>query len=107
MRPLLLSDVSVAARVLLPVPEAAREDLCRALLRQAEFADRYTRRLKKPHPVWGNGTLLAAASGHRTGAERGLDDAEYRMCFQIVLRCICEKQAAASCNLRLHGHMVF
>ena len=85
MRPVLHSDVTTAARALLAVPGSAREGLCARLLREADWADRFTRRLGKPHPFWGNGTLLAAARGHTLMPERSFDDRDYCSAFEMVL----------------------
>ena len=85
MRPVLHSDVIAAARALLAVPVALQESTCTRLLREAEWADRFTRRLGKPHPFWGNGTLLGAARGHKWGAEPTFDDPAYCTAFEVVL----------------------
>ncbi len=85
MRPVLQSDVTAAARALLAVPGPARQKLCTRLLYEADCADRFTRRLGKPHPFWGNGTLLAAARGHPLVEERTFDDRDYCSAFEMVL----------------------
>ena len=82
MRPVLQSDVTAAARALLAVPSHARNSHCARLLREAEWADRYARKLRKPHPYWGNGTLVAAAAGHVQAAEPTFDDPAY--CAAVV-----------------------
>ena len=86
MRPVMLSDVTAAARVLLGVAAAQREECCVAMLREAEHADRYTRRLGRLHPVWGNGTLLAAARTRRLQPEPSFDNLAYCACVEMVLR---------------------
>lgn len=88
MRPVLLNDLTVAARALLKVPARARSELCAQMIKEAEFADRFTRRLNKQHPQWGNGTLLFAASQRALGAERACNDAEYNSCLLMVLQAI-------------------
>ena len=85
MRSLRHADVIAAARVVLGVPEHRRATLCACLLRQADWADRFTRRLGKPHPAWGNGTLLGAASAWPMMAEPTFDDPAYRAAFMLVL----------------------
>ncbi|MGC1504845.1 MAG: hypothetical protein WA782_11990 [Sulfitobacter sp.] len=85
MRSLFYSDVSAAARVLLVTPPAFRGQVCMRMIREAEFADRFVRRIGKLHPKWGNGTLLAVARRRRLGPEPGFDDPEYSACFQYVL----------------------
>ena len=61
MRALAHVDISVAARALLCLPEAARENAIIRMVREAEAADHYRKRLDRAHPLWGNGTLEAAA----------------------------------------------
>lgn len=85
MRPVLHSDVTSAARAVMAVPKQARVRFCARLLQQADWADQFTRRLGKPHPRWGNGTLLAAAKAHVLRPESTFDDPEYSAAFQIVL----------------------
>jgi hypothetical protein len=54
-------------------------------LQEAEWADRFTRRLGKPHPFWGNGTLLGAAKQRKWAAEPTFDDPAYCTAFEVVL----------------------
>ncbi len=85
MRPILHSDVTAAARALMAVPASERKGLCLRLLKEADWADRFTRRLGKPHPFWGNGTLLAAARQHPLKPELTFDDRDYCSAFEMVL----------------------
>ena len=85
MRPVLHSDVIAAARAVLAAPEALRANICARLLQEADWADRFTRRLGKPHPLWGNGTLLTAAQRYRQVAEPTFDDPAYCSAFEIVV----------------------
>lgn len=88
MRPVLISDLTTAARALLRVPLAERRQLCEQIVLEADAADRFTRRLQKPHPEWGNGTLVSASSRRMLAAERACDDAEYCACLTMVLHAI-------------------
>ena len=88
MRPLLHGDVSDAARALLAAPPAARERLCRRMIVEAEAADAYRRRTGRVHPLWGNGSLMAAARRRALADEPGFDDADYCSCFEMVLRAL-------------------
>ncbi len=88
MRPVLHGDVSAAARVLLAVPPAAREGVCARMIREAEQAHVFMLRSGHPHPVWGNGSLMAAARRRVMRDEPGFDDAEYCRCFAMVLRAL-------------------
>lgn len=86
MRPVLYCDVSAAARVLMRVPQAHREERCAGMIERAQVADRFVKRLGRIHPVWGNGTLLAVARRHPIGPEPSFDDAAFCDCFEMVLK---------------------
>ncbi|QFT59662.1 hypothetical protein FIU94_12580 [Sulfitobacter sp. THAF37] len=105
MRAVLLSDLLAAARALRAAPCDRRAVLCARLLREADWADRYVGRLGRLHPLWGNGTLKAAAEARGRGQAAGLDDPEFRLCLQMVLAALGEKCAAHSCKRSLHAHM--
>jgi hypothetical protein len=86
MRPVFYSDVSTAARALLAMPENERAEGCRTLIEHAAIADRYAKHLGRIHPLWGNGTLAAAARTGPLEPERSLDDPAFSCCFELVLR---------------------
>jgi len=56
----------------------------RQMLERASIADLYYKRLKRGHPVWGNGSLMAIAKTREMAAEPFLDDQAYCRCFVIV-----------------------
>lgn len=95
MRPLLHGDLASAARLLLTVPPAARGDLCRQLLAEAEAADAHRRATGKLHPRWGNGSLMAAARKRPLPPEPGFDDGDYCHAFATVLRMLAAHRRAA------------
>lgn len=105
MRAVLLSDIREAARALRAAPAPRRVALCARLLREADWADRHTRRLGRVHPLWGNGTLLGAARARRLAPVGRFDDPEYCACFQMVVTAVLEKCAGRSCKRGLHAHM--
>lgn len=94
MRPVLHGDVTAAARALLLVPEAAREALCRRMIEEADFADRYARRIGRPHRDWGNGTLMAAARARPLAEEPPLGEERYCRCLETVFRLLLEWRVA-------------
>ncbi|MFC2967851.1 DUF7742 family protein [Acidimangrovimonas pyrenivorans] len=77
MRQVLPGDLVAAALVLRALPEAERDGALRRLLEEADLADRYRKRLGRPHPDYGNGSLMAAALRHRPGGEPFLSDPAY------------------------------
>jgi len=85
MRALRHSDVIAAARALIAVPAMARRDLCMLLLERAHCADKYTKALGKPHPFWGNGTLMGAAATFDKMPEPVLSNDAYRAALMMVL----------------------
>ena len=88
MRAVLQSDVVSVARVLLRHPADEREALAAELIRRADAADRYARRLGKCHPDWGNGTLLAAAHKAPLAPERAWNDPAFLHCLQCALEAL-------------------
>lgn len=52
--------MAAAALVAAAAPEQ-RSGLIRQVLDQADAAHRYTKRFGRPHPIWGNGSLMARA----------------------------------------------
>ncbi|NNE53829.1 MAG: hypothetical protein HKN30_15670 [Sulfitobacter sp.] len=90
MRPVLISDLRAVMRVLVAAIPEDRARLCRRIVREAELADRYTRRLGRVHPQWGNGTLMAAAARFPMGPELSWN----RPAGLASLRCLTEALAA-------------
>jgi hypothetical protein len=64
MRATQLADIEAAARVLMRCRPSLRSDMAAQLVAQAHIADKYRKRLHKPHPEFGTGTLMSAASGY-------------------------------------------
>lgn len=85
MRPLLLSDLDLAARVLLALPEARRDSEMSDLLATAERADRHRLATGTILPGAGDGSLLSAALVRRHSAMQ-LAGRDYRACLETVLR---------------------
>lgn len=86
MRELRQSDVCCAARALIAVPASARAALCERLFRHAHAADKFTRRLGKPHPKWGNGSLQAAARAYPLQPEPTFGDRDFARAFVMILK---------------------
>ncbi|MFK7834893.1 MAG: hypothetical protein AB8B60_01620 [Sulfitobacter sp.] len=86
MRTVYFSDLRAAGRVLLACSASVRQAKCKELLQQADIADRVTRNTGKLHPKWGNGTLYDAAVRQGVALEPSLDDPDYALCLEIVLR---------------------
>lgn len=93
MRRVLYGDVSSAARVLVRARPEDRRRLCDRLIGEAEAADRHMRRTGRAHPLWGNGSLMAAARKRVLAPEPGFDDPDYCQCFEMVLRALIRRAA--------------
>ena len=61
MRRILLADLAATAHLLARWPAAERPARLDMLLSQTQAADRFARRFGRPHPDWGDGSLLARA----------------------------------------------
>jgi hypothetical protein len=105
MREVHASDIVAVARMLLSVPPFARDRVCAEVMIHADCADKFTKRLGRPHRTWGNGTLLAAVQAHKRQAERSFSDVEFTACYQTALECLSRHRAAKACKLRLHTHI--
>lgn len=86
--PVLPGDVSCAARALLMVPEAARPAFLRSLLDRAARAAAHVDAVRRLHPVWGNGSLMAAARRFPLAAEPDYSDPDYCRCTVLVLEAL-------------------
>jgi hypothetical protein len=90
MRPVLIGDVIAVARVLFVRRDTDWTSCVDRLIWQASIADRYRRRLGKPHPAWGNGSLLAAAGADpKAEAEPFLSDERWLRALSCVLDRLC------------------
>lgn len=85
MRPVILTDVTRAARTLLALPKDGWHRALRDGLDRADVADRYRRATRKPHPDWGNGSLSDALSASPRRPEPALSDPLYREALIAVL----------------------
>jgi hypothetical protein len=71
----MLDDLLAGAGRLAQEPPLLRQALARQLLGEAHAAHHYMRRTGRPHPRWGNGSLMARALGDSrdSGAQLCLD----------------------------------
>jgi hypothetical protein len=105
MRPVLIGDVIAVARVLFVLGETEWSGCVDRLLWQAMVADRYRKRLGKPHPAWGNGSLMSAAGAEpKVRAEPFLSDLRWLRALSCVLdRLTAAKLSFVSDGARLYG----
>ena len=88
MRPVLHGDIVAGARVLLAVNEADRAALIGHMLDEAGWADAHRKRTGRAHPVWGDGSLMAAALRRRPPREPLLTETDYCTCLIQVLEAV-------------------
>lgn len=88
LRPILPGDVACAARALLLVPEAARPAFLRSLLDGAACAAAHVASVRHLHPVWGNGSLMAAARRFPLAEEPDYSNPDYCRCTVLVLEAV-------------------
>ena len=62
MRPIQLADIEAAARALCAVAADERIALAKEIYARADIADRYRKRLRRPHPEYGTGTVMSAST---------------------------------------------
>ncbi len=84
-RPVLPADVNAVARALLCADAKDRLFLCKAIFVAARTARIHVDHKKALHPLWGDGTLNAAARRFPLAQEPAYDDLDYLTCIQIVL----------------------
>ncbi|APX88385.1 hypothetical protein BV394_00425 [Brevirhabdus pacifica] len=99
MRPILHADILRVARLLLAFPPAARPGLVARLLVRADAADRYRKRFRRAHPMWGNGSLggaaaLSCTARQRLAPERQAGDPDFAACMATVFSAVVEWRAA-------------
>ncbi|MDB4198154.1 hypothetical protein N9777_07800 [Ascidiaceihabitans sp.] len=85
MRPVLVIDLTTAARALLAAPSQQRMQLSTKMLQVADFGDRYRRRFKQSHARFENGALAATAQKYALAVEPTVDDWDYCACLELVL----------------------
>ena len=85
MRPVTLADLETAHRVVMSAPVAARADLARQLLKQAEMADVHRLRTGDLHPDFGSGTLQSAAQGWPMAPRAAAFDQEALAVFVLLI----------------------
>lgn len=88
MRPALHGDVVAAARAIYGFPKKDRAGALRRLVRAATWAERFRRTHHRPHPYWGDGSLMAAALAEDPPPEPRLNDPDYCDCLVLVLQAL-------------------
>lgn len=62
MRPIQMADIEAAARAICAVAAGERAARARDICFRADVADRYRKRMGRPHPEYGTGSVMSAAA---------------------------------------------
>lgn len=93
MRRILIGDLLAAAAVIRAAADPA--EATQTLITEADAAHRYAKRFGRPHPVWGNGSLMArawvASATQPSLAAPGMMDAMAMLCASLGARCTAMK----------------
>ena len=76
-------DLDAAVRAVCHMSETERPKRLTEIVTNAQIADRYRKRLRKPHPQFGTGTLQSAAGAGQLPANPC--DRHYRRCLKDLL----------------------
>ena len=109
MRRCLPGDLLAAAALVAAAMPDQRLGLIRQILDQADAAHRYTKRFGRPHPIWGNGSLMARARAFSAGAANHGSEAFLSSLAALAAELAARKRKATSCRLgsgRAAPHML-
>ena len=92
-RPVQFADLEAAMRLLLKAPPAQRRLDMADICARADIADRHRKRLRRLHPTYGDGTLMAAAMGQGLAPRPAAVTAEVLSCLHIVIAVLQDKSS--------------
>lgn len=99
MRPMLASDLIAAAAVLAAAPLTTRAHLAAQMLAEAHAAHSYFKRFGRPHPRWGDGSLLTRALAQDCRSPPNLSQASFLTALaQMAAACAAHKGHAQACD---------
>lgn len=91
MRQVLLGDIVSVARVLLAQPRGDWQTCLQTLVGQAHCAHHVSKRLKRPHERWGNGSLSSAALGWPQCREPFCSDPRYLEALLVIAQSLLQR----------------
>ena len=102
MRPVVYNDVLAAVAYVSSVPSRHRRRAVRCLIEDANRAERYTNVYSAPHPVFGDGTLIAAAGRYEKAGDTSFRTRDSLTAWVEVLTALLEfdetSRGSASCS---------
>ena len=90
MRALQMGDLIAVARVLILREHAEWSGLVRRFLQQAHAAHAFHKRHRRPHPQWGNGSLMARANSEVFAPQPRDGDAKFLAALQLCLASVAD-----------------
>ena len=88
-----MADLAATAHLLARWPAADRPALLDRLLSQAQAADCFCRRFHRPHPLWGDGSLLSRTLADTVPSR--FEDDDYWASLGLVVLAISNRKRAA------------
>ena len=98
MRAVHLSDLNMAARTLLAVPDTGRRNLAHLLIKNAHLADKYRKKTGRAHPRYGDGSLCAVCLPLARTAMPDRCDPRYLECLGIVIEGLLDSVTMKVCE---------
>ncbi len=95
MRRCLIGDLIESAAIVAAYLPDERPVVARALIAQADAAHRYTKKLAKAHPIWGNGSLMASALAQVSAQRFDLNSESALAALAVVAACLADHKAVA------------
>lgn len=85
MRACRVDEVLMAARCLHGLPLSEQPAQAQLWIAQSHIADKYRKRLKKYHPLWGNGSLLSRLDRTKRYDKVDLGDPDFLQALVVML----------------------
>lgn len=92
MRTILIGDLIAAARALLAVGPGARAGLAESMIDEAHAAHSCYKRKRRPHPEWGNGSLMSRANLCAQVAEPFWENADHLKVLNSLIAALLKRQ---------------
>jgi serine O-acetyltransferase len=90
MRALQMGDLIAVARVLILRERHEWRALVQMFLQQAHAAHAFHKRRRRPHPQWGNGSLMARANAEEFAPQPRDGDADFLAALQLCLLAVAD-----------------
>ncbi len=103
MQTLLMGDLTAAARAILAVPPMMQPGAVKNMLMQAHAAHLYLKRYARPHPLWGNGSLMARANTEPQKPEPFAANIDYLSALALVIGITLDHKRRAALDGNLSG----